>query len=99
MDSYREFEGPFCFLYENSYREFSANELTLLANDWQSDEDENAPAITKEDFSKRMILRTVSISSGGSFSAYYDDDDMFWGHAIVVDGNIKKGVKSADIAG
>jgi len=85
--------------WDKTMREFSANELTELANDWQSDEDENAPAITKEDFSKRMILRTVSMSSGGSFSAYYDDDDMFWRHAIVVDGSIKKGIKSADIAG
>jgi len=85
--------------WDKAMREFSANELTSLANDWQSREDRNAPAITKGGFSKRIILQSIAMSSDGSFSVYYDDDGMFLGHVIMVDGNIETGVETADIGG
>ncbi len=87
--------------WDKAMREFAAQKLTSLANDWQADDEEkkNAKPITEKEFAKRTSLSELSISSGGSFSAFFDDDDMFWGHTVEVCGSVKKGVTSADIAG
>ena len=37
--------------------------------------------------------------TGGRFTAYYNDDDMFWGHAVEVSGSLKKGITYANLAG
>lgn len=86
---------------DRSMREFAAAKLTGLANDWLENDEENGDAgpITEETFARRMTLSELSVTSGGRFTAYYDDDDMFWGHAIEVCGSLKKGPVSATIAG
>ena len=78
---------------------FAAKKLVDLANEWQQDEDEESDEITESEFADRMSLSELVVSSGGSFTAYYNDDDMFWGHAITVYGSIKKGATSAQIEG
>ena len=35
----------------------------------------------------------------GSFSAYFDDDGMFFGHCVVVYGTLADGLASAVMAG
>lgn len=35
----------------------------------------------------------------GSFSAYFDDDDMFFGHCVVVYGTLADGVTEANMEG
>jgi hypothetical protein len=79
------------------FRAFAAERLVGLANDWSQEED--AAPITQQDFAKRIRLSGLSVSSGGSFTAYYDDGDMFLGHAVTVSGSVRKGPRSADIAG
>ena len=82
------------------YREFAAEELTELANEWMDASDEiDTEEITKEIFMKRMEMSEIMVSSNGSLSLFYDDDDMFWGHAVEVCGSLKKGVTSAGIVG
>ena len=39
------------------------------------------------------------MESDGSYEVYYDDDDMFYGHVILIDGNMDTGMEDADIAG
>ena len=39
------------------------------------------------------------MTSGGSFTAYFNDDDIFAGHCITVSGSLKKGITSASIGG
>ena len=87
--------------WDKAMREFAAKELTELANDWLADDDENEDAepITEEIFAKRITLSELTITSNGSFTAYYNDDDMFWGHVIEVSGSLKKGITDADISG
>lgn len=80
-------------------RDFAALKLTSLANKWQDEEDEKAPDISEKDFAGRINIESISITSGGSFSACFNDDDMFWGHTIMVDGSLKKGMKYANIEG
>ncbi len=87
--------------WDKTMREFAAKKLTALANDWLAEDEENndAKPITEEAFADRIALSEISITSGGSFTAHYNDDDMFWGHAIEIHGSLKKGIANANISG
>ena len=39
------------------------------------------------------------MTSGGSFSVYFNDNDIFAGHCIIVSGSLKKGITSASMGG
>ena len=54
---------------------------------------------SEEEFAQRILLTEVSVSPGGRFTAYYNDDDMFWVHAVEVSGSLKKGITYANLAG
>lgn len=84
-------------IWDDKARKLAASELVESANDWQQEED--AVEITKEDFAKRLTLSSLYISANGNLEIFYDDDDMFFGHVIIVRGNIVNGLDSADIAG
>ena len=82
------------------YREFAAEELTELANEWMDASDEiDTEEITKEIFMKRMEMSEIMVSSNGSLSLFYDDDDMFWGHVIEIEVDPSGEIISAQIAG
>lgn len=87
--------------WDETMRDFAAKKLTALANDWLAEDggSNDAKLITEEEFAKRITLSEISITSGGSFTAHYDDDDMFWGHAVEINGSLKKGIANANIAG
>ncbi|MHC6202467.1 DUF2262 domain-containing protein [Breznakiellaceae bacterium SP9] len=82
---------------DSEFRQFAAEKLTELANDWQEEED--AAEITQDEFAKRISLSELSISMDGDYSAYYDDDDMFFGHVVTVSGNLESGMEDAAIEG
>ena len=85
---------------DTRYREFAAQELTELANEWMDESDEiDAEEITKEIFAKRMEISEITVNSDGSLSLFYNDDDMFWGHAIEIEVKPNGEIISADIAG
>ena len=82
------------------YREYAAEELTELANDWLEASDEiDSEEITKEIFMKRMEMSEIMVNSDGSLSLLYNDDDMFWGHVIEIDVDSSGKIISAYIAG
>lgn len=90
--------------WDKLLRDFAAQKLTSLANDWLADNDQTdrnpeKEPITEDAFGKRLILTEFSVSSGGRFTAWYEDDDMFWGHVVIVEATLKKGPISADIQG
>ncbi len=94
--------------WDRKIREYASEYLTELANDWKydaesgNDEDFNEDdfvEITEEEFAKRIEICDISFDGDGDFSVYCNDDDMFWGHTVIVYGNIKTGFESADIAG
>ena len=84
--------------WDADLRSFAAQELTKLACEWAESEEE-AALITEESFAKRISLSLIWMSSGASFSAYFDDDELFFGHSIAVSGSLKKGMISAKIEG
>ena len=85
---------------DTKYREYAAEELTELANDWMDASDEiDTEEITKEIFMKRMEMSEIVVSSNGSLSLFYNDDDMFWGHVIEIDVDSSEEIICAHIAG
>ena len=85
--------------WDRDMRAFAARELTELACEWRESVDEEVPEITEESFAQRLDLTSIAMDPDGSFSAYFDDDDMFFGHCVVVYGTLTDGVASAVMAG
>lgn len=85
--------------WDRDMRAFAARELTELACEWRESADEEVPEITEESFAQRIELTSIAMDPDGSFSAYFDDDDMFFGHCVVVYGTLEGGVSSAVMAG
>lgn len=85
--------------WDRDMRAFAARQLTELACDWRESADEEVPEITEESFAQRIELTSIAMDPDGSFSAYFDDDDMFFGHCVVVYGTLADGVASAEMAG
>ena len=85
--------------WDRDMRAFAARQLTELACDWRESADEEVPEITEESFAQRIELTSIAMDPDGSFSAYFDDDDMFFGHCVVVYGTLADGVASAVMAG
>ncbi len=87
--------------WDKSLRTLAARKLTALANEWladndQTDRDPEKDPITEDEFARRILLTEFTVSPGGRFTAWYEDDDMFWGHVITVDGTLKKGPVDAE---
>lgn len=85
--------------WDRDMRDCAARSLTASASDWQESGDNETQEITEESFVDRIKLSRISMSAGGSFTAYFDDDQMFFGHCIMVRGTLKKGAVSAQIGG
>lgn len=81
-------------------RMYASEELVELANEWLQDNDEaEIDEITKEMFIDFMKLDSISVYPEGDFEIFFFDGDMFWGHSIIVSGNINGNFTSAEIAG
>ncbi|MBS5145449.1 MAG: DUF2262 domain-containing protein [Butyricicoccus pullicaecorum] len=88
-----------CTGWDQKARRFAASMLAECANDWQDDEEDTAE-ITEDEFAARISISEISIcAQDGAFELYYDDDDLFWGHVIIVSGNLEDGFSDAAIAG
>ena len=93
-----------CDTWDKTMRELAAKNLTELANNWLSQDEENprdpeTDPITEEELTRRISLTSLSVTSGGSFTAWFDCDEMFTDHAVTVYGSLKKGLKTANIEG
>ena len=85
--------------WDRDMRASAARELTELACEWRESADEEVPEITEESFARRIELRSIAMDADGSFSAYFDDDDMFFGHCVVVYGTLEGGVVKVNMEG
>ena len=82
---------------DQKLRAYVADAMLDMANDWLDNADE-AP-VTADEFARRITLDAVTFRNDGSIEAYYDDDDIFWGHCIVVNMDKDGNMENADIAG
>jgi hypothetical protein len=55
--------------------------------------------LTAEAFLSRMTLESIGFSKGGKIDFIYDDGDLFWGHAVVVDASVRHGPRDAYLFG
>ena len=85
--------------WDRDMRASAARELTELACEWRESADEEVPEITEESFARRIELRSVAMDADGSFSAYFDDDDMFFGHCVTAYGTLTDGVRTVNMEG
>lgn len=89
------------FSNEANWREriesYAVKELLDLKNDTWLQEGESK--LSAEQFISRMTLNSISILPDGGFEFWYDDGDLFWGHSIMVSGNVKGDLTDAGIHG
>ena len=85
--------------WDRDMRASAARELTELACKWRESADEEVPEITEESFARRIELRSIAMDADGSFSAYFDDDDMFFGHCVTAYGTLVDGVRTVNMEG
>ena len=85
--------------WDRDMRTSAARELTELACEWRESADEEVPEITEESFARRIELRSIAMDADASFSAYFDDDDMFFGHCVTAYGTLTDGVTAANMEG
>lgn len=72
-------------------------ELLPLKNDTWLEEDE-AP-LEAEEFLRRLTVSSVAVGGDGSFDFYFDDGDLFWGHAVIAAFDPESASFSVNIAG
>ncbi len=101
-------EGALSFfkrLYDNQqkwdeeFRAYAAEELADTAVEWQGDSEEGREPVTKESFAKRIRISAIFMKSDGEYKVCFEDDDMFYGHTIEIEGSMEKGMEGADIVG
>lgn len=87
--------------WDEKVRSFAADQLLEQANDWAQDaaEGEEPEEITREQFMERLELDAVQISADGRFEFWFNDGDLFWGHAIHVTGSLDQGPEMAQMEG
>lgn len=82
--------------WDKRVREYAADELVSLANDWAEDGEE---PITREQFMERMEPESIEVRADGAFEFWFADGDMFYGHSIHVQGNLTDGPSTAQMEG
>ncbi|WP_090620595.1 DUF2262 domain-containing protein [Natrinema salaciae] len=76
-------------------QQYALDELLELKNvEWIESEDDT---VTAEEFTDRIDLKTVTIDHDGGFTFWHDDDDLFFGHSIMVSGNLENGIFEAHL--
>ena len=85
---------------------YAADEMLSSGNDWcydawasEAQEGEEYTPLTTEEFIRRISLSEVSIENEGAFSLWFNDGDIFWGHAICVIGSKEDGFTDAAMHG
>jgi hypothetical protein len=77
--------------------DYAVSKLLQLKNDAWLGEDESE--FSESEFRSKMELSSILIKSGGRFEFWYEDGDLFWGHSIMVSGDLFNGPKDAGIHG
>lgn len=87
--------------WDSKLRAYAAKELLDSANDWINSDnlEDELIELTPEEFAERIGIESVDVNADGTFTVMYDDDDIFAGHVVVVEGNMEDGPDSAYIEG
>ena len=83
--------------FEQRISIYISETLLELANYWLDNDDQDP--ITSDVFAKRIMMGELAFRNDGTIEVYYDDDDIFWGHCIIVHIDADGNPIDADIAG
>lgn len=83
--------------WDNFIKEKICKELLTLKNDSWLDEDEKP--LTANEFISKIYLESITINNTDDFQMCFNDGDIFWGHAIIVETDLKKNIEDIGIAG
>ena len=74
-----------------------ADELLELKNESWLDEDERP--VSKKTFIKRLVIESIEFYSDSSAELWFDDGDLFWGHAVTIDLTVNLELEDASLSG
>jgi hypothetical protein len=83
--------------WDRRVRDCAAKELLPLKNENWAEED--GSSVSRDQFEKRVSLQYITVQPDGDFEMCYDDGELFFGHEIIVCGNVHRGMKYASIQG
>lgn len=78
-------------------KDYATAELLDLKNEEWMDEDEKP--LTKSEFNAGLTVSEILLFADGNFQLFFDDNDMFWGHHVVIDVDEAGAFAGASIAG
>ncbi len=96
LNTFKEIKKDFKNFYHRVLSQCSKN-IRVMANDWREDGDTHE--ITSEEIYKRIDGDFEIEIRGKEYTIYWGDDDLFWGHTIVYNGNIENNEFDTTIAG
>lgn len=77
--------------------QYAVDELLELKNTaWVESDAENVSA---PEFRRRMELKSIDVRHDGEFTFWHYDNDLFFGHSIMVCGSLSDGLTRVDIPG
>ncbi|MGI5963541.1 MAG: DUF2262 domain-containing protein [Lawsonibacter sp.] len=86
--------------WDEVVRRYAADSLLSLANDYvqnEGTEEEESQPVTREDFTQRMELDSLQVWGDDRFAFWFQDAELFWGHAIQVSGTLTGGPNNAQM--
>jgi hypothetical protein len=78
---------------------YACDELLTLKNDVWLDKEDDEVKLTEVEFKERMSLLILELHDESRYTLWYNDGDMFLGHVIVIEGDLKNGFTSVQIEG
>lgn len=89
-----------CF-YEKALMKMSKPMVKLKNDVWleEYDDGQEEQPITAEQLLKRIKIETIAFNDECGAEIYCDDDDIFWGHTIIISTNSRGTYQDATLAG
>lgn len=83
--------------WDNYIKAKICEELLSLKNDSWLEEDEKP--LSADEFISKIHLESITFNDTEEFQMCFNDGDIFWGHAITVETDLKKNIVDIGIAG
>jgi len=80
--------------WDEAARTCAARELLELGNQWVQEFEDGEP-VTQEEFAQALELESIQIGAQGAFSFCFNGGELFFGHAIQVEGGLAQGCTAA----
>lgn len=83
--------------WDERVRTFAADRLLSLAN--EQAEDEEAEAISREEFLDYLEIETIELAPDSRFQFWFSDGGLFYGRSVRVSGTLSNGPTDAQVEG